>query len=137
MVDIGYELNKKNTPYKYKKDRTEYILDAKGEPILQNDLYDVRARFESFARDNSIPNFFIRPGGKSPYQVLNTASLDEKCILDISRYLNTYKDILENADGKQDIRSYLEEDYNCTFKKVDDTEYTLSLIHIWRCRRRG
>jgi type I restriction enzyme M protein len=124
VVDIGYELNKKNTPYKYKKNKTEYVLDAKGEPILQNDLYEVRARFESFAADNRIPNFFIRPGTEVPYQVLNTSSLDEKYILDISRYLNTYKDIVENAGDKEEIRQYLEEDYNCTFKKANDTEYT-------------
>jgi len=125
VVDIGYELNKKNTPYKYKKDKTEYVLDTKGEPILQNDLYEVRARFESFAADNRIPNFFIRPGTiKCAYQVLNTSILDEKYILDISRYLNTYKDILENSDDKEDIRHYLEEDYTCSFKKINDTEYT-------------
>lgn len=125
VVDIGYELNKKNTPYKYKKDKTEYVLDAKGEPILQNDLYEVRARFESFATDNSVPNFFIRPGAtKCKYQVLNTSVLDDKYILDISRYLNTYKDIVENSDDKEQIRLYLEDDYNCNFKKVNDTEYT-------------
>ena len=127
VVDIGYELNKKNTPYKYKKDKTEYVLDAKGEPILQNDLYEVRARFESFATDNSVPNFFCRgkPGTtKCKYQVLNTSVLDEKYILDISRYLNTYKDIIEKSNDKEQIRLYLEDDYTCSFKKVNDTEYT-------------
>lgn len=125
VVDIGYELNKKNTPYKYKKDKTKYILDSKGDPILQNDLYEVRARFESFATDNRIPNFFIRPRAtKCKYQVLNTSVLDDKYILDISRYLNTYKDIVENSDDKEQIRLYLEDDYTCNFKKVNDTEYT-------------
>ena len=125
VVDIGYELNKKNTPYKYKKNKTEYVLDAKGEPILQNDLYEVRARFESFAKDNSIPNFFTRPDSPAAaYQVLNTSDLDDKYILDISRYLNTYKDIVENAADKEEIRQYLEDDYTCNFKKVNDVEYT-------------
>jgi type I restriction enzyme M protein len=159
VVDIGYELNKKNTPYKYRKDKTEYIVDAKGEPILQNDLYDVRTRFECFVRDNSIPYIFVRPntidatnpvggsstkpvggsstkpvggsstkpvGGSStkPYQVLNTTALDDKYILDISRYLNKYKDIIENADDKEEIRHYLKDDYNCNFKKLNDIEYT-------------
>jgi hypothetical protein len=125
VVDIGYELNKKNTPYKYKKDKTDYIVDNKGEPILQNDLYEVRTRFESFAKDNCIPNVFIRLGEeKSPYQVLNTSALDEKYILDISRYLNTYKDIVDNSDGKEPISNFLEDDYSCNFKKVNDVEYT-------------
>ena len=125
VVDIGYELNKKNTPYKYKKNKTEYVLDAKGEPILQNDLYEVRARFESFAKDNSIPNFSTRPDSPAvDYQVLNTSDLDDKYILDISRYLNTYKDIVENAADKEEIRQYLEDDYTCNFKKVNDVEYT-------------
>jgi len=125
VVDIGYELNKKNTPYKYKKDKTEYVLDAKGEPILQNDLYEVRARFESFAADKRIRNFFIRPGAtKCEYQVLDTSVLDGKYILDVSRYLNTYTNIVENARDKEQIRLYLEEDYTCSFKKVNDTKYT-------------
>lgn len=129
VIDIGYELNKKNTPYKYKKNKVEYVLDAKGEPILQNDLYEVRGRFECFAKDNGLPNIFIRPGTASvkypkDYQVLNTSSLDEKYILDISRYLNTYKDIIENAVNKKKIIDFLEEDYSCNFKKVNDTQYT-------------
>jgi hypothetical protein len=103
-----------------------------GEPILQNDLYDVRTRFETFAKDNSIPNFFIRPDsptvdyskGTKPYQVLNTSELDDTYILDISRYLNTYKNIIKNSGGKKEIRQYLEDDYSCNFKKVNDTEYT-------------
>jgi len=125
VVDIGYELNKKNTPYKYKKNKTEYLFDTKGDPILQNDLYDVRSRFESFAKHNSIPSFFIRPDTTSiPYQVLNTSVLDNKYILDISRYLNTYTHIIQNSTYKTEIRQYLEDDYTCNFKKLNDTLYT-------------
>lgn len=123
VVDIGYELNKKNTPYKYKKNKTEYVLDNKGEPILENDLYQTRARFQSFAHDNNLSNVSTS-STKIPYQVLNTSSLDDKFILDISRYLNTYTDIVNNSEGKEDILSYLEEDYNCSFKKSNDAEYT-------------
>jgi type I restriction enzyme M protein len=125
VVDIGYELNKKNTPYKYKKNKTEYVLDNKGEPILENDLYQTRVRFESFAKDNKLSNIQIRPSTPhTQYQVLNTSALDDKFILDISRYLNTYTDIVNNSEGKEDIMSHLEEDYSCSFKKDNDAEYT-------------
>jgi type I restriction enzyme M protein len=113
VVDIGYELNKKNTPYKYKKNKTEYVLDDGGRPVLQNDLYEVGRRLAAFRRGET--------GG---CQTLSTADLDEERILDISRYLQGYKDIVENAAGKQPISDFLAYDYSCAFKRSDDTEYT-------------
>lgn len=117
VAEIGYELNKKNTPYKYKKGvNGNYVLDDRGYPVLHNDLWEVRERFAAFRRE----------GGSGEYQVLNTADLDEDCILDISRYLSSYKDVVAGAgeSGAQPIRDFLEEDYSCSFKRDDATEYT-------------
>ena len=115
VAEIGYELNKKNTPYKYKKGSGgDYLLDSKGLPVLHNDLWGVRERFEAFMR------------GEGAGQVLNTRDLDEDCILDISRYLSVYKDVVAGAagGGAQPIRDFLAEDYSCSFKRDDGTEYT-------------
>lgn len=113
--EIGYELNKKNTPYKYKKGVDgEYVLDDRGFPMLHNDLWGVRERFAKFMR------------GEGGGQVLNTADLDEDRILDISRYLSSYKDVIAGAgeSGARPIRDFLAEDYSCSFKRDDAAEYT-------------
>ena len=115
VAEIGYELNKKNTPYKYKKESGgDYLLDSTGLPVLHNDLWGVRERFEAFMR------------GEGGGQVLNTRDLDEDCILDISRYLSAYKDVVASAGegGAQPIRDFLAEDYSCSFKRDDGAEYT-------------
>jgi type I restriction enzyme M protein len=125
VAEIGYELNKKNTPYKYKKNKTEYLIDSNGEPILHNDLCDVRRRFESFAKDNGITNLHVRiDSDHANYQVLNTANLNSDYILDISRYMTTYTNIVHNTSDKMPIREYILDNYSCVFKKNDDIEYT-------------
>ncbi len=121
VAEIGYELNKKNTPYKYKKGSGgDYLLDSKGLPVLHNDLWGVRERFEAFRRagDSAATAAYA--------QVLNTRDLDEDCILDISRYLSTYKDAVTGAadGGAQPIRDFLAQDYSCSFKRDDAAEYT-------------
>ena len=123
VADIGYELNKKNTPYKYRKHNTEYVLDSNGKPILHNDLQYVVERLKTFASRNNIPNIAKPTTPDTSYQVFNTSLLDETRMLDISRYLSSYTGILSNTSGKIAIRELLEDDYTCSFKKNDDTEY--------------
>jgi type I restriction enzyme M protein len=121
VAEIGYELNKKNTPYKYKKGVDgEYILDDRGFPVLHNDLWDVRERFVTFMQGGD------SAAAAAYAQVLNTADLDEDRILDISRYLSSYKDVVAGAgeSGALPIRDFLAEDYSCSFKRDDATEYT-------------
>jgi hypothetical protein len=122
--EIGYELNKKNTPYKYRKNGGDYILDSAGRPVLENDLYGTRARFESFVAPRGISNIQLRPEYccGTDYEVMNTALLDDKCILDISRYLKAYKDVVGDG-GNVRVRDLLVPDYCCNFKRVDDAEY--------------
>lgn len=121
VAEIGYELNKKNTPYKYKKGSGgDYLLDTMGRPVLHNDLWGVMERFAAFRRaGDSATNAAYA-------QVLNTRDLDEDCILDISRYLSAYKDAVTGATdgGAQPIRDFLAQDYSCSFKRDDAAEYT-------------
>ena len=65
-------------------------------------------------------------GANAQAQLLNTRDLDEDCILDISRYLSSYKDIVAGAAANraQPIRDFLAEDYSCSFKRDDGAEYT-------------
>ena len=121
--EIGYELKKKNTPYKYKKDQKEYILDQGGKPILDNDLPGVLERLRTFATKNKIKGISKPKQADTSYQVFNTQALNDTRILDISRYLSDYTGVVADSDGKVAIRDLLEEDYTCIFQKQDDTEY--------------
>jgi type I restriction enzyme M protein len=121
--DIGYELNKKNTPYKYRKNNAEYAVDANGHPILQNDLPGVLERICTFASRASIPN--IRPPTRSDtsYQVVRSSNLGNAHVLDISRYLKNYTNVVTNTAGKATILSLLQPSYSCGFQKDNAKEY--------------
>jgi len=121
--DIGYELSKKNTPYKYRKNKNEYSLDSAGKPTLHNDLPEVLERLKTFAHKNGIKGISKPTKADSSYQVFNTRVLNDNRILDISRYLKNYTGIVSDTDGKVSIRDLLEDGYTCTFKKEDSKEY--------------
>ena len=123
VVDIGYELSKKNTPFKYRKNDDGFVLDSSGHPILQNDLSAVLERLKTFAHDHKIANI-ERPTKKDvSYQSFHTGSLDDDCILDISRYLRSYTGVVANTSDKVAIKDLLNPDYSCTFKKSNSEEY--------------
>jgi type I restriction enzyme M protein len=121
--EIGYDLNKKNTPYKYRKKNSEYVLDSMGRPILHNTLHNTLERFKTFAGKNGIPNIPKCTTSDTSYQVVNTRSLDNTRTLDISRYLGEYTGIVSNNANKIRIRDILEPEYVCSFTKVDSKEY--------------
>jgi len=123
VMEIGYELKKKNTPYKYKKNKKEYLINSSGKPILDNDLPETIERLRTFAEKNKIPGISKPSRHDTSYQVFNTEVLDEDHVLDISRYLGAYMGIVNNADGKVMIRDLIQEEYSCTFQKEDDKEY--------------
>jgi type I restriction-modification system DNA methylase subunit len=118
VFDIGYELNKKNTPYKYRKE-----LDSNGKPVLHNDLSYTLEKLRTFIQKQGIPNFTSPKYVDESYQTFYTSLLDDKYILDISRYLNTYKGAITSISNKISIRSLLLEKYSCAFKKQKDIEY--------------
>jgi len=123
IEEIGYELNKKNTPYKYRRVNAEYLVDSNGNPILHNDLHATLERFKTFARDTGLPNIEPPTTPDSSYQVVNTGTLDSARILDISRYLRKYTGIIANNVGTVRIRDLLETDYTCAFSKNNSKEY--------------
>lgn len=121
--EIGYELKKKNTPYKYKKNKKDYLINSSGKPILDNDLPETIERLRTFAEKNKIAGISKPTRPDTSYQVFNIDVLDENHVLDISRYLGAYTGIVNNADGKVMIRDLIQEEYSCTFQKEDDKEY--------------
>ena len=123
VSEIGYELNKKHTPYKYRKNKSAYILDSRGNPILQNDLPSAMERLKTFAKRNAIPNIAKPTTPDTNYQTFNTQALDDTRILDISRYLRGYVGLVTDTAGKCSIRDLLEADYKCVFRKDNDREY--------------
>lgn len=123
VVEIGYELNKKNTPYKYRKNKSTYILDPQGKPILQNDLPSVMERLKTFAKRATIPNVAEPTMPDTTYQTLCTSVLDDTRILDISRYLQSYVGLVVDTSGKCSIRDLLDPEYTCAFQKDNDAEY--------------
>lgn len=123
VTEIGYELNKKNTPYKYRKNKSEYILDDNQRPTLQNDLTSVLERLKTFATQHKIPNIAPPAVSDTTYQIFNTRSLDEMYVLDISRYLRSYTGVVGNTLGKVAIRDLLVPTYSCAFAREEDKEY--------------
>ena len=55
VIDIGYELNKKQTPIKYKRNNNnQYVLDKDGNLSIINDLNNISLELNQFANDNNI-----------------------------------------------------------------------------------
>ena len=121
IYNIGYFLNKKNTPYKYKCNNGKYLTDN-GTPILDNDLNDCYNELLSFNLNENIKNIKTH-NTKTDYEVLNTKDIDNY-ILDINRYLSQYKNIIYNhiSNNSTHITDYIEIDTN-KFTKLDDKQY--------------
>lgn len=121
--NIGYVLNKKNTPYKYKTFNGKYILEN-NKPVLDNDFVDCYCQVSSFAKDNDTTNLSIAKTDTVDYEIVNTSQLQDN-ILDINRYLSQYKSIIELAKSRnfKTINHYLKSNVNSKFKIVGDKEY--------------
>lgn len=123
VSDIGYELNKRNTPFKYRKVNAEYAVDTDGRPIRQNDLPEVLDRLRTFASRNGVSSLRAPETSDTSYQVVKVSALGPGHILDISRYLTSYTGVVANTTGKVSIRSLLEPNYSCAFQKDKTREY--------------
>lgn len=111
VAHIGYELNKKNTPYKYKNG------------VLHNDLRETLERVRTFASAHGVPNITKARVPDTSYQTFNTSRLDDQCMLDIARYLRSYTGIVANTTGTVKVHDLLETGYSCAFQKDKDREY--------------
>lgn len=122
IKEIGYQLNKKNTPFKYKKEKNELILDDLKKPILLTDYADCFNKFSKFIKDNNIKNLNYNENILDiKYDYINTSNLDKNIILDINRYLSPYNDILIKYKNEKKIKNFIKSDENYKINK--DKEY--------------
>lgn len=120
VENIGYVLNKKNTPYKYKTTNGNIsILD--GRPVLDDDLVDCAEHLAMYAHDNHINTIVSTPNAGCTYETLASSDI-YKNILDINRYLNRYLEIV-NTSNKKKVSDFVMKEVNGKFDIVRDTEY--------------
>ena len=128
IENIGYILNKKNTPFKYKIDKGNYILKD-NKLILDNDFYTCMDKFSDFIIKNKITNINISDNFNNKkiydYDIVSTKHLDTKYILDIKRYLSYYKNTLTYCikNNFKTLENYLTKTKISPFKKEEDKEY--------------
>lgn len=120
--NIGYVLNKKNTPYKYKTISGKYVIEN-GKPVLDNDLIECYAQLLSYANNEHISLINIHSELKD-YEIISYSNLDNN-ILDINRYLNRYILLLENLKNNKakTIGDYIIKTANGKFTILNDMEY--------------
>lgn len=128
ITNIGYVLNKKNTPYKYKTCNGNYILKD-GKPILDNDLVDCFNEMTRFINNENITNLLQ----ESCYgngilgidiDIVNTNKLDSN-ILDINRYLSTYTNTIINYKSMNcmTMKNYIVSNASGKFDIIKEKEY--------------
>jgi len=126
IINIGYALNKKNTPYKYKTINGNYILKD-GKPILDNDLADCFNDMVSFISKEKITNLShdsCDDNGILGIDIVNTDELHTD-ILDINRYLSTYTNTVSNyvSMNCMTIKNYIAPNTSGKFEIIKDKEY--------------
>ena len=109
IINIGYILNKKNTPYKYKTVNGNYVLKD-GNPIIDNDLEDCFNEMLCFINNEEINNLLQESSENKEnlnFETINTCNLDDD-ILDINRYLSSYTSIINNiTPNYTHIKNYI------------------------------
>ena len=121
VKDIGYILNKKNTPFKYKTCEDGYYkYDSSMNPVIDEDLSDIKDTLFQFVEKKKIPNLlFTSVLSKSKYESFKKSELDEKLIFDIKRYLSVYKKIIKTRtkDKCKTLLDYCDGDVTFKFTK--------------------
>jgi type I restriction enzyme M protein len=124
IINIGYILNKKNTPYKYKTFNGNYIL-IDGKPIIDNDLEDCFNEMLWFINNEKINKLLYSPccDKKIDIDIVNTDDLDTN-ILDINRYLSRYTNIINNISNNYiNIKNYIIPKITGKFNIIKNKEY--------------
>ena len=120
VKDIGYILNKKNTPLKYRiNSEGYYIYDNQINPIIHNDLIQVKKLFYQFVYDNNISHV-ISADNNLHYEIVNRNDLGHDLIFDIKRYLDRYKTVIQKSieNNYKKIENYCVDDVCLKFKKT-------------------
>jgi type I restriction enzyme M protein len=121
--DIGYILNKKNTPIKYLINKvTGKIITKNLKNVVANDLIKLGKKMKKFAFDNKIKNL-IQEDTEDNYEFVNTKDLI-KNNFDIKKYISKYTNIIKSIKLNKNIRFRdLCIEKSTSFKKNLDKKY--------------
>ncbi len=108
VIDIGYELNKKQTPIKYKKNNNnQYVLDKDGKLLIINDLNNISYELNQFAYDNNINELNKKDESIKYYSInINEIISDKNHVMEIGRYSEEYKNNIEFLKQKNYCNLY-------------------------------
>ena len=124
LENIGYVLNKKNTPYKYKTNNGNIVVKD-NKPVLDNDLNECYKEFVKFAVDEKINNICCEDVNENSDYEFIVKNQIQKHILDISRYLSVYKNVIEHGktNNFKKIKEYVIDKPNTKFTIQKDNQY--------------
>lgn len=113
-VNIGYILNKKNTPLKYKTDENgDLIYDANKHIQLDNDLHKISQHIKDFCKMNHISGIkrnTTQYTNENSYETISIYDIiHNDYIFDIKRYQKKYRSIINRSIQNQlkKIRDYI------------------------------
>jgi type I restriction enzyme M protein len=131
---IGYILNKKNTPFKYKMSTDGYYqCDKDTNPILDEELTDAKKLFQQFIFKKKISNLKFRAVLSNPiYQSFKKSDMDLNLIFDIKRYLDIYKKTVVSCKKSKykTLRDYCNTDTTFKFKKTASQYYYIDIKSV-------
>lgn len=121
IKNIGYVLNKKNTPLKYKMKDGEYITEN-GKPVLDNDLEDCFKELLDFTLKENITDLKQQENNSLTYDIVHTSQL-KNTILDVKQYLSNYKNVILSMKECKKIKDYILDTYSTDFTKENHKQY--------------
>jgi len=96
-IDIGYQLNKKNTPLKYKIDKDGYYESKDQSPILKNDFdINIVSKLKQFAFNENILNLKRENNSITGFTIIKKSEFGLQLIFDSRRYNPIYKQVRTN-----------------------------------------
>ena len=75
LDNIGYILNRKNTPYKYKRVDRRLCITENGMPILDDDLVECRREI-AYAHSENIDNI-VSSSDEKTYETVNVSEITD------------------------------------------------------------
>jgi len=131
---IGYTLNKKNTPFKYKMTSDGYYqCDKDLNPILDEELTNAKKLFQRFVLKKKISNLlFTTTLSRPTYQSFKKSDMDLNLIFDIKRYLDIYKNTIETCkkSNYKTLSDYCNIDATFKFKKTASQYYYIDIKSV-------
>ena len=122
IENIGYILNRKNTPYKYKTENGKYVIKD-NKPVLDNDFDECDLKLSYFVENEKIKGM-RKDSKKYDYEILNRRDVMNN-ILDINRYLKKYKSVIDSSKKNEymKINDYIVSKPDIKPEIILDNEY--------------